>query len=92
MRGRGAKVTSAGELRKGGFLIPDHIPRASTGPLSPQAGRGGGAIRLLLQLTLQNLDFLGQRHIIADQALDLTHRMQHGGVVAAAETPADFRQ
>src|SRR5471030_1293863 len=59
--------------------------------LSPQAERGWPAW-LLLQLAFENLDFLGQGHVVADQALDLAHRMQHGGVVAAAEAPADFRQ
>ncbi len=103
-------------MRKGGFLIPDHIPRASTAPFV-MAGlvpaihalvswlktwmpgtRPGmtedsprGKAQLLLQLPLQDLDFLGQRHVVADQALDLAHRVQHRGVVAAAEAPADFR-
>jgi hypothetical protein len=30
MRGRGRKVTNVGGLGKGAFLVPDHIPKAST--------------------------------------------------------------
>jgi hypothetical protein len=47
---------------------------------------------LFLQLTFQDLDFLGQRHVVADQALDLAHRVQNRRVVATAEAPANFRQ
>src|SRR5690242_533198 len=46
---------------------------------------------LLLQLSLEDFDLLSQCHVVADEALDLAHRVQHGGVVAATETPPDFR-
>jgi len=48
--------------------------------------------QLLLQLPLQDFDLVGQHGVVADQSFDLAHRMQHGGVVAPAEPPADFRQ
>src|SRR5688500_11651100 len=43
----------------------------------------------LLQQALEQLDLLGQDIVLADQALDLAHRVQHGGVVAPAETAAN---
>src|SRR5712691_10883765 len=46
----------------------------------------------LLQLPLEQLDLLGQRAVGIDQVFDLAHGVQHGGVVAAAEAPADLRQ
>ena len=39
-----------------------------------------------------SLDLLGERGVVADQALDLAHRVQHRGVVAAAEAPPDLGQ
>jgi len=48
--------------------------------------------RLFLQLPLEDLDFLGESHIVADQTFDLAHGMQHRGVVAATEAPADLGQ
>src|SRR3954463_3209670 len=45
----------------------------------------------LLQVPLQNLDLVGQHGVVADQAFDLAHRMQHGGVIAPAEAAADLR-
>ena len=33
-----------------------------------------------------------KRRVALQQRLDLAHRVQHGGVVASAEAPADFRQ
>ena len=47
--------------------------------------------RSLLQLPLQELDLLGQRRIGRHQVFDLTHGVQHRGVVTAAETPSDLR-
>ena len=47
--------------------------------------------RLLLQLPLQDFDLVGQHGVVADESFDLANRMQHGGVVAPAEPPADFR-
>ena len=53
---------------------------------------GPGDARLFLQLPLEDLDFLGESHIVADQTFDLAHGMQHRGVVAATEAPADLGQ
>ena len=85
-------------FRKGTFLTRWHIPRrpqAGVKRKAPSAWDGALAnpVRrgLFLQLPLEDLDFLSQRHIGADQALDLAHRVQDGGVVAATEPPADFR-
>ena len=41
---------------------------------------------------MSGLDFVGKCLIVAYQVLDLADRMQHGGVVAAAEPPPDLRQ
>jgi hypothetical protein len=46
----------------------------------------------LLQLTLEQLDLLGQRGIVRYKIFDFAHRMQHRGVVAAAEPASDLRQ
>src|SRR3954469_3754764 len=51
-----------------------------------------GEASSVLQLPLQNLDFLGQRRVIAHEVLDLAHRMQDGGVIASAEAAPDLRQ
>ena len=49
--------------------------------------------RFMEHLTgLRTEQVLGKRAVVADQVLDLTHRMQHGGVVASAEAPADLGQ
>ena len=48
--------------------------------------------RLFLQLSFQDLDFLGQRHIVTDQAFDLAHGVQNRRVVTPAEAPANFGQ
>src|SRR6266550_2758856 len=56
-----------------------------------QAGRGTGIISFL-QLPLQELDLLRQRGVAVHQVLDLAHRVQHGGVVAASEAPPDLGQ
>src|SRR5258708_26807261 len=76
---------------QGGWLEP-HFP----GHLEPLAGaserrktacpinnRRSNAPYLLLQQALQQLDLVGQRRVLADQPLDLAHRVQHGGVIAA---------
>ena len=55
--------------------------------LQPLSGQ-----RLLLQLPLQDFDLVGQHGVVADESFDLANRMQHGGVVAPAKPPADFRQ
>src|SRR5439155_19547640 len=56
-----------------------------------QAGRGTGIISFL-QLPLQELDLLRQRGVAVHQVLDLAHRVQYGGVVAASEAPPDLGQ
>src|ERR1051325_7765455 len=66
-------------------------PPVGGGPGPPSGGRSW-RWALFLKLALQDLDFVGQHGVVADQAFDLAHRMQHGGVVAAAEPPADLRQ
>ncbi len=45
---------------------------------------------LFLKLALQEFDFVGQREVLGDQGLDLAHRVEHGGVVPAAKSAADF--
>src|ERR1700730_13635225 len=57
------------------------------------AGNGAGAFfALALEHPAQQLDVLRQRRIALDQLLDLFDRMDHGGVVAAAEFAPDFGQ
>src|SRR5579872_5815121 len=46
----------------------------------------------VLKLAFERLDFLCKRVVIADERLDLAHRMKNGGVVAPAETAADLGQ
>src|ERR1043166_3774443 len=46
----------------------------------------------LLQQPLQEFDLLRQRRVVAGERLDLAHGMQHRGVIASAEAPADLRQ
>ena len=62
--------------------------RAHNAPISNAASRAA----LFLQLALERLDFLGEGGVGADEMLDLTYGVQDGGVVAAAEASADFRQ
>src|SRR5262249_18917115 len=77
---------------------PARFPRFGAMDFDPSPffrGRGerrcsGCASGLLLQLPLQRLDLFRQRGVLGDQRLDLAHGMQHGGVVAAAEAPADL--
>jgi hypothetical protein len=51
-----------------------------------------GECRLFLQLPLERLDFLGERRVVAHEMFDFTHRVQDGGMVAAAKASADFGQ
>ena len=46
---------------------------------------------LLQQLSLQQLDLSGKRAVGGHQILDFADGMQDGGMVSAAEPPADFR-
>src|SRR6202011_2571886 len=46
----------------------------------------------LLQQALQEFDLLRECRVVAGERLDLAHGVQHGGVVAPAEAPADLRQ
>ncbi len=48
--------------------------------------------RSVLDDAPEELDLLSQRLVGGDHALDLAHRMQHRGVIAAAEALADFRK
>ena|SRR5205823_10434665 len=48
--------------------------------------------RSLLQLSLEQLDLLREPGVGVDKTFDLAHRMQHRGVVTAAEAPANLRQ
>ena len=100
MRGRTAKVTrwrenrkgegaSAAAFLRGGGQLPGSKTRMPGKSGAPR--RSARAEVLLLQLSLEDLDFLGQCHVAAHQALDLAYSVQHGGVVAAAEAPADLR-
>src|SRR6478735_9731185 len=47
---------------------------------------------LFLQHALEEFDLVAERGVLAERLLDLADRMQHRGVIASAETPADFRQ
>ena len=51
-----------------------------------------GIAALLLEHALEQFDFLGQLDVVLDHLFHLAHRMEHSGVIAAAETPADFGQ
>ena len=95
-------MTKERAFRKGAFWAGWHIPRRPQARISERPGPGDRAFcqsdhrrryscTLFLQLPLEDLDFLSQRHIGTDQALDLAHRVQDGGVVAATEPPADLR-
>src|SRR5262249_4044996 len=75
----GARMYAATACRAARDLVVDPEP-ASPG------------VRSLLQLPLEQLDFLGEPGVAVDQIFDLAHRMQHGGVVTAAEAAADLRQ
>lgn len=66
-------------------------------PFFPAIPCGKGSLRQaadrqgsLLQLSLQNLDLLRQRGVVADEIFYLADRMQHGGVIPSAETAPDF--
>src|SRR4029079_862090 len=100
MRSRGAKVAKARVFRKGAFGARWHIPRRPqpstqqkgpartvNGALSPIVGAS-----LFLQLPFQNLDFLRKGHVVADQAFDLTHRVEDRRVIATADTAGELRQ
>lgn len=63
-------------------------PTAASVPLLPRAP----PLRLFLELALQQFHLVGQRRILGDQPFDLANRVQHRGVVAAAEPAADLRQ
>ena len=74
------------------FAPPPHGRPAQAG----FRGEGKQALRpprglVLLQLALKRLDFLSQRLVAAHQMLDLADRVQHGGMVAAAKSPPNFR-
>jgi hypothetical protein len=45
----------------------------------------------LLQLSFQQLYLSRKRAVGGHQILDLSDGMQHSGMIAAAETPSDFR-
>lgn len=62
---------------------------AGSADLFPQAHFRTG---LFLQLALERLDLFGERDILGHQRFDLAHGMQHRGVVASAEPPADLGQ
>ena len=92
-------MAKARVFRKGGFGVPWHIPRRpqpSTKQKAPPEPRMGPfsivSASLFLELPLQNLDFLRECHVVADQAFDLADCVQNRRVVTPAETPADFRQ
>jgi len=46
---------------------------------------------LPVEQPLQQFDLVGEARIFPNQSLDLAHGVKHGGVIPAAETPADFR-
>jgi hypothetical protein len=84
MRSRGAKVTKESVLRKSGRSAGPYFPRASTrrreSKMAPSTQDGAFVDRvgyrgLFLQLPFEDLDFLRQRHIIADETFDLAHGM-----------------
>jgi len=82
--GAGALLAARGmHCRASGAAV-----RRQLGP--PRDGRA--ETRSLLQLTLEQLDLLGQRGIGGHEIFDLPHGVQHGGVIAAAEPAADLRQ
>src|ERR1700726_393958 len=60
-------------------------------PGAPWISPGPGFLGLLQQ-ALQEFDLLRECRVVAGERLDLAHGVQHGGVVAPAEAPADLRQ
>ena len=48
--------------------------------------------RSILQHALEKFDLFAQAGVVAEFLLDLSDGVQDGGVVASAETAADFRQ
>ncbi len=94
-------MTKERAFRKGAFWAGWHIPRRPQARISERPGPGDRAFcqsdhrwrrscTLFLQLPLEDLNFLGQRHIVADEAFDLAHGVQNRGVVAATEAPANL--
>ena len=66
--------------------------RTKPGRLMDPEKRQGDQRHSFLQLTLQRFDLFGKCDILGHQSFDLAHGVQHRGVVASAEPPADFRQ
>src|SRR6516162_8905208 len=77
------KVTWRGAFRKAA---------ASAMAPFPSLPHGRRAARSVLKLPLEALDFLGECGVVAGKRFDLAHRVQHGGVVPAAEPATDFGQ
>ncbi|HEX3859632.1 MAG TPA: hypothetical protein VHV58_08525, partial [Pseudolabrys sp.] len=67
---RPANVTRSGGFRKSESGFPLPICKKRPGP-EPERGVCRVKWRLFLQLTLEDLDLLGQRHVVAHQAFDL---------------------
>jgi hypothetical protein len=82
-------MASFSQVRGRGFY--PFFPAGAKTNRAPEGAVQVWEVPLFLQLPLEDFDLLGKRHVVADQALDLAHRVQHRGVVAAAEPPADFR-
>src|SRR6186997_782570 len=92
---RSGKVTCRRRFCKSGDAAFTRSPgpaQNKTAPCGAVSRLGGSAWLLFLQLPLEDFDLLGERHVVADQALDLSHGVEDRGVVAAAEPPADLRQ
>src|SRR6516164_1096419 len=86
LRERGKKVADKAIHREGNSF---HLGRFNPASVGALAASPHGS---LLQLPFEQFDLFGQRGIGAHEILDLTHGVQHRGVVATAEAPPDLRQ
>src|SRR5579859_3299371 len=84
---RGARISASGTGHRSGVF--QAFNRAGRRP-QLRAARAAQTRASVLQLSLERLDLLGERRIVAGQRFDLADRVQHRGVIAAAEAPADL--
>lgn len=74
-------------------LSISRLKRGARGPKHQGNSFRAASLRpSVLQKAAQGIDFLSQRGIGIDHALDLAHGMEHGRMIPASETPADLRQ
>ena len=90
--GRPPSTLAGSEVSIPGMDLAANAQRARIAGPQLLGSRGSRSRALLLQLTLEDLDLLGERVVGANQVLDLAHGMQDRGVIAATEAPPDLGQ